>query len=134
MGMTSPRIALFAAVSAVVLWAVKAIAIGVAGGLDRSPLEAPLFFAGLLCFVTAAVTLGVALTRGRSAWLRVLTGVIVAPAAGVAFPVLVDALVGAFQSAGQDRPWVWTEFNLWAAAIVALALALVVRRREAVRG
>ena len=34
-------------VGAVVAWGVKALVIGLAGGLDKSPLEGPLFILGL---------------------------------------------------------------------------------------
>ena len=62
--MNSSRIALVAAVAAAASWTLKAVAIGTAGGLDKSPLEGPLFFAGCSCFVVASVALGVAITRG----------------------------------------------------------------------
>ena len=62
--MTSRRIALWASIAAATFWTAKSIAIGLAGGLDKSPLEAPLFFLGLISFVVAVVALGVALTAG----------------------------------------------------------------------
>ena len=45
----SLRIAQLAATAAAVFWTAKATAIGIAGGLDKSPLESPLFIAGLSC-------------------------------------------------------------------------------------
>ena len=125
--MTSRRIALWAAIAAASFWTVKSIAIGVAGGLDKSPFEAPLFFLGLVSFVVAAVALGVALTVGRPTWLRAAAGV-GGFVVGFAFTMLVDAAVGAFHSDGVERHWVWVEFNLWVAAVTALTIAVVVAR------
>lgn len=127
--MTSRRIALWAAVAAAVSWTAKSVAIGAAGGLDKSPLEAPLFFLGLVSFVVALVALGVAATAGASTWLRVVAGV-GAFIAGFAVTLAVDAAVGAFYSSGVDRYWVWTEFNLWVAGLAALAIAVVLNRRH----
>ena len=128
--MNSSRIALAAAVAAAVSWTLKAVAIGTAGGLGRSPFEGPLFFAGLLSFVVAAIALGVALTRGRPRWVRVVTGAVVAPAVGIGFTLTIDALVGAVRPESPLRHWVWTEVNLWVVALVALALAVTARGRE----
>ncbi len=129
--MNSSRIAFIAAVTAVVSWTLKAVAIGTAGGLGRSPFEGPLFFAGLISFVVASVAVGVALTRGRPGWVRVVTGVVVAPVVGIGFTMAIDALVGALQPASPLRHWVWTEVNLWAVALAVLALTHAVRGREA---
>ena len=129
--MNSSRIALLAALAAVVSWTLKAFAIGVAGGLGRSPFEGPLFFTGLVCFVVAAVALGVALTRGRPVWVRAATGVVLAPVLGIGFTVVVDALVGALRPTSPLRHWAWSEVNLWVVAIVALGLALAARRQQA---
>ena len=128
--MTSRRIALWAALAAATCWSAKSIAIGVAGGLDKSPLEAPLFFFGLVCFVVAAVALGVAMTRGRHTLIRVAAG-IGGLAGGFAFTTLVDATVGAFHSTDAERHWVWVEFNLWVAAATALTIAVLVARKPA---
>ena len=46
-----------AAVAAALLWATKAVVIGIAGGLGESPLESPLFGLGLLAFVVGVVSL-----------------------------------------------------------------------------
>jgi len=125
----STRIALFTALLAAALWSLKAFFIGLAGGLDKSPLEGPFFLAGLAAFVIATVAIGVALTRGRPTWLRALAGV-AAPVVGFLAAMALDALVGTFETAGEGRHWVWTEFNLWVAAAVAVALAVTARRRE----
>lgn len=125
--MTSQRIALWAAVAAATSWAAKSVAIGVAGGLDKSPFEAPLFFAGLICFVVAVVALGVTVTSGVRTWMRVAAGV-GAFVVGFAFTLSVDALVGTLQSPGADRHWAWTEVNLWVSGLAALAIAAALNR------
>ncbi|MGH3659601.1 MAG: hypothetical protein ACRDUA_23375 [Micromonosporaceae bacterium] len=132
--MNSSRIALIAAVAAVAGWTLKAVAIGTAGGLDGSPFEGPLFFAGLLSYVVATVAFGVACTRGRPRWVRVVTGAVVAPALAIGVTSVVGALVASLQPADPDRHWVWAEVGLWAVALMALTmtLALAVHRRESV--
>jgi hypothetical protein len=128
--MTNPtRIALFTAIAAAALWGLKAFFIGLAGGLGQSPLEGPFFFAGLAAFAAATVAIGVALTRGRPTWVRVLAGV-VAPVLGFLPAMALDPLVGVFAAAGEDRHWVWSEITLWVAAAAAVALAVTARRRE----
>lgn len=125
--MNSRRIALGAALAAAASWTFKSVAIGVAGGLDKSPLEAPLFLIGLVFFVVAVVALGVAATHGSRTWLRVLAGV-GAFVAGLSATLLVDAAVGAFHAAGAERHWVWSEFNLWVAAVAAVGVAVALNR------
>jgi hypothetical protein len=132
--MNSSRVALVAALAAAACWTLKAVAIGAAGGLGQSPFEGPLFLAGLVCFVVSAVALGVALTRGRPAWVRAVTGLVVAPVVGVGFTAVVDALVGALQPMSPLRHWAWSEVNLWVVAVVGLGVALAVRRAPAGRG
>lgn len=127
--MTSRRIALWAALAAAAAWTLKSFAIGLAGGLDRSPAESPLFLLGLLCFVVAAVALGVALTFGRPIWQRVAAG-LGGFVVGFALTMLVDAAVGAFHGTGAERHWVWSEFNLWVGATVAVGVALSANRTE----
>ena len=126
--MNSTRIALVAAVATVLLWGAKATAIGIAGGLDRSPLESPLFLAGLVAMVATVVSLGVALTRGRPGWVRVVVAVL-GTVASVGLTLVVAALVDTWATPGPARHWVWSEVNLWVAALGALAVALVVNRR-----
>jgi hypothetical protein len=125
--MKSRRIALCAALAAVISWAAKSVAIGVAGGLDKSPLEAPLFFIGLISFVVAVVALGIAVTPGVPTLMRIAAGV-GAFVVGFAFTLIVDAVVGAFYSAGADRHWVWAEFNLWVSGLAAVAIAVALNR------
>jgi len=126
--MSSARLAVAAAVTAVLAWGLKAVAIAVAGGLDRSPLEGPLFFLGLVAVVVAFVAAGVAATRGRSAAVRALGGV-AGFLVGLALSALVASVVGALvpESAG----WVQEEAGLWAVGLLAVGLtALVARRRD----
>ena len=130
--MTSTRVSLIATSAAVALWALKGLAIGAAGGLGRSPFEGPLFLAGLLSFVVAAVALGVAALPGRGRGIRALAG-LGTLLAGVAVAAGVDALVSTFQPADADRHWARTEVNLWAVAVLALLLALWLNRGRANR-
>lgn len=57
---------------AVAAWALKATAIAVAGGLDQSPFEGPLFGLGLILLLTAFAATGLAITTGRRTGMRVL--------------------------------------------------------------
>jgi len=129
--MNSSRIALIAAITAVVSWTLKAVAIGTAGGLGKSPLEGPLFFIGLFSYVVATVAFGFACTRGRPRWVRVVIAVVVAPALAIGVSAVIGAVVGALQPADPDRHWVWAEVGLWAVALMVLTLTLasVVRQR-----
>jgi len=126
---TSTRTALILAIAAAGLWSAKSVFIGTAGGLDRSPFEGPFFLAGLATFVAAAVALGSALTNGRPTWVRVVGGV-VAPIAGIALSMVVNAVVGAFVTTGADRHWVWSEVNLWVTVVLVVGLAFAAHRRE----
>ncbi|MFZ5845999.1 MAG: hypothetical protein ACOYX5_01305 [Actinomycetota bacterium] len=125
--MNPRRIALFAALAAATFWAAKATAIGVAGGPGKSPFEDILFLAGLLSFGVAAVALGIAATPAARPWLRALAGLGVF-ILGFAFGQGVNALVGALHPDGGERHWVWTEFNLWVAAVVVLAIVVPLNR------
>ena len=51
--MSASRLAVLAAIASVVAWRLKAVAIAIAGGLDKSPLESPLFVLGLVAIVVA---------------------------------------------------------------------------------
>jgi drug/metabolite transporter (DMT)-like permease len=74
--MTASRLAVVAAIVSVVAWGLKAVAIGVAGGLDESPLESPLFVFGLVAIVVAFASLGVAVARERPLAFKVIGGVV----------------------------------------------------------
>lgn len=127
--MPAATIAVLCAVVAVAAWAAKAVAIAVAGGLDESPLEGPLFFVGLVAIVAAFGAFVVALAGERATGYRALAGVAGA-LLGLGAVVLVESLVGALvpSSAG----WVQEEAGLWVAAALTAALLVVwYRGREA---
>ena len=118
--MTASRVAVLAAITSVVAWGLKAVAIGVAGGLDESPLEGPLFVLGLVAIVVAFASLGVAVARGRPLAFRVIggmTGVLIGFTLSMLASVLAAAVVP--DSAG----WVQAEAGLWLAALLALGVA-----------
>lgn len=126
--MPAATIAVLCAVLAVAAWAAKAVAIAVAGGLDESPLEGPLFVVGLVAIVAAFGAFGVALAGRRAIGYRALAGVAGA-LLGLGAVILVESLVGALvpSSAG----WVQEEAGLWVAAALTAALLIVwYRRRE----
>jgi len=124
--MAAGRVALLGAAGAVVFWAAKATAIGIAGGLDKSPLESPLFVAGLLSALVGAGALGAWLLAGRPTWVRALG------ALGVIVLVVLSAGIGGSVAAAlqpDDPSWVWGEVNLWVSAAVLAAAVLVQRSR-----
>ena len=113
--MSARRVAVFAAIGCVLVWAVKALAIGVAGGLGKSPLEGPLFVLGLILFVVAWVALGVGLTAGRGTALRILGAVGGLVVAALLFAFIEDPVGGLVpESAG----WVKEEAGLWLISVV----------------
>ncbi|KAE8766152.1 hypothetical protein [Georgenia thermotolerans] len=122
--MNTTRIALTTALLAAGAWTAKAVAIGIAGGLDRSPFENPLFFLGLAAWMVALAASGAALTRGAPTPVRIAAS-LGAVAAGWVAVVLVGALVGD-RVAGH---WAWTELNLWVAGALTLGLAFWLDRR-----
>ncbi|GAA1643213.1 hypothetical protein [Georgenia ruanii] len=122
--MNTTRIALTTALLAAGAWTAKAVAIGVAGGLDRSPLENPLFFLGLAAWMAALATCGAALARAASTPVRFAAG-LGAVVAGWLAVVLIGALVGD-RAAGH---WAWTELNLWVVGALTLGLAAWLGRR-----
>ena len=127
--MYASRLAVLAAITATVVWGLKAVAIGTAGGLDKSPLESPLFILGLAAIVVAFASLGVALTGRRSLSYKVLgasAGVVV----GVALSALASAVAAAVvpDSAG----WVQEEAGLWVSALLAVGVTAYWHNRGAV--
>lgn len=122
---------MLAAVGAVLGWGLKAVAIGVAGGLDRSPFEGPLYFLGLIAIVIAFAALGVAVAGRRPVPIKVL-GAVAGVFAGVGLSLATDALAGAVvpESAG----WVAEEAGLWLGALVALAVTAYWHSRQAAGG
>lgn len=119
--MSPARVAVFFAVAACVAWALKALAIWNAGGLDESALEGPLFGLGLLLVVAAFAALGVSLVRAglvaRAA--AGIAGVVV----GLGWVVVIESLVGG--AAPETWGWVREEVGLWVAAVLALGLMLL---------
>jgi hypothetical protein len=130
--MTSHRLALWAAAVAVVVWALKAIAIAVAGGLGKSPFEDVLFFGGLLALVVAVVSVGVAAARGARLWVRVLAAVGACVASMIA-SLVANLAVAAVRGPEEGASWVWGELNLWALALLALVVAVTVHRARPAR-
>ncbi|MPZ61274.1 MAG: hypothetical protein GEU93_08255 [Propionibacteriales bacterium] len=120
-------VAVAAAVGAVAAWGLKAVAIGVAGGLDESPLEAPLFFVGLVATVVAYVAAGVAAVGGRPIWKPILGGV-AGIVVGLGVLMLIENGVGSLvpESAG----WVKEEAGLWAVSLLTAGALLGWRRRR----
>ncbi|AXH97511.1 hypothetical protein DV701_16590 [Ornithinimicrobium avium] len=100
-----------------------------AGGLDRSPAETPLFVLGLVASLVAVTALLLTWTRGRSPGVRLLTALAGVPA----LFLLVSAIESVVRLVEPSSPgWVWSELSLWAVAAAVLGAALVVRR-ESVR-
>ncbi len=124
--MNTSRIAVIASVLAAVFWAAKSVAIGAAGGLDRSPLESPLFFLGLASAIVANVALALSVAAGRAWWVRgaAALGVVVALFAVTA---LLDAAVHGLVDGDH---WVLAEVNLWIDALVVLGLSVALDRRR----
>jgi hypothetical protein len=123
--MNPHRTALVSSVATVVVWTAKALAIGIAGGLGSSPAEGPLFLAGLVCCVVAAVATGVALTAGRSRAVRVLGGI-----AGFVVTAVLGTLAQSVVSAVQPAhpAWAWGEVNLWVMGLALLGVNLARRQ------
>jgi hypothetical protein len=119
--MNITRFALVTAVATTALWAAKAVAIGLAGGLGKSPAEGPLFLLGLVSCVVAAVATGIAVGRPRRTWAKVAWGL-----AGFLVIAVVGAVAGAVVTAVQPSSpgWAWGEINLWAMALAVLAVNL----------
>ena len=125
--MNSSRIAVIAASACSIAWAAKAVAIGLAGGLDRSPAENPLFFLGLASCIVASVALVLSVTVGRPWWVRgaAALGVV------VALFVITALLDAAVHGLVDGDHWVLTEVNLWIDALVVLGLSVALDRRSA---
>jgi hypothetical protein len=116
--LNATRVPLICALGALAAWTLKSVAIGVAGGLGKSPYEDPLFLTGLACSVGSVVTLGLLLTTGRRLAVRIgacLLGV----GAVFALTIAVDAAAHAVTASDH---WTLTEVNLW---VLSLALVTV---------
>jgi hypothetical protein len=126
--MNLTRSAYAAALATVALWTVKAVAIAVAGGLGKSPLESPLFLLGLLACFAATLLVGAAAFAHRALGWRILGAVLALVVVSVA-GTLASVVVTAVQPAHPQ--WFWGEINLWVIMLVVLAGAVVVRARAA---
>lgn len=113
------RLAGLAAISSVVAWGLKALAIGVAGGLDKSPVESPLFGIGLVAIVVAFASLGVAVAEERTVVFKVVGGVL-----GVVIGSALSALASIVAAAliPDSAGWVQEEAGLWFSALLALGV------------
>jgi len=125
--MDASRVALLAAIMSAVAWGLKAVAIGLAGGLDRSPFESPLFGLGLVAIVAAFASLGVAATRERPLTFRIIGGA-VGLLIGLALSMLASFVAAALipESAG----WVRKEAGLWLSALLALLVTALWQTRR----
>jgi hypothetical protein len=128
--MNLTRLALLTAGVACALWSAKAVAIGIAGGLGRSPAEGPLFLLGLVACVVAAAVTGMAVAHRRTTGGQVLAAV-----AGIVVAALYGTLEGALVSALQPAHpgWVWGEVNLWVLALTVLGVAATAHLRRGAR-
>lgn len=90
--MTARRVAIGGALGAVITWGLMALAIWIAGGLDKSPLEGPLFFLGLRSIIVTFIALGMVLF------------------------IVIEGLVGALVPASAG--WVQEEAGLWTGSLV----------------
>ena len=115
--MNRTRISVIAASAAAASWALKAVAIGTAGGLNKSPLEGPLFFLGLVCFVVAVCTLALSVVGRREWWAKVAT--VVGAVVAVAVITVISGL--AVDTLATSDHWVWGEMSLWLASLALLA-------------
>jgi hypothetical protein len=122
------RLALITSVLTSVVWTAKAIAIAIAGGLGRSPVEGPLFLVGLVTCVVAAAVTGMAVAHPRSTSRRVFAAAVGIVAAAV-YGTLEGALVSTISPAHPG--WVWGELNLWVLMLTILALAVGLNVRGA---
>lgn len=116
-------------VGAVVAWGVKALVIGLAGGLDKSPLEGPLFILGLVLYVLGLVAIGLAVTAGRTVVVRILGGV-AAVVAGFAAFLVIDTII-AGMAPDVDPHWAWAEAQLWISSVATAILWFALRNRAA---
>lgn len=127
--MNTTRVAIITAAAAVVSWALKSVAIGTAGGVNESPLEGPLFFLGILCFVVGVCSLALSIARHRNRWVKSasVAGAILAVGVGVTLSGI------AVERFAPTDHWVWEEMSLWLPALALLAVSVWHASRQSVR-
>jgi hypothetical protein len=127
--MNTPRLAVIAAASAVASWALKGVAIWAAGGPGTSPLEGPLFFIGLVCFVVAVCSFALSVVGRAQWWVKGAT------VAGALITVAVFAMVSglAVDQLATTAHWVWGEITLWLPALAVLAGTIRYSSRPSMR-
>lgn len=115
-------------VGAVGAWGAKAVVIAIAGGLDQSLLEGPLFLLGLILYTLGVIAIGLSVAHGRSVVLRVL-GAVAGFVVGALVFVLVDMILAGM---APDNPhWVWEEAQLWIASVLTALAWFALRNRAA---
>ena len=127
--MDSTRIGTLAGSVTMVAWATKAVTIAAAGGLNKSPLEGPLFLLGLASMLVACAALGVSTVARRGHWIRALTGAVTIVTA-IGASLVINWAVGRVEP--EHPGWAWGEVNLWVLALVVLAVSLLHGRRNRV--
>ena len=125
--MKASRLAVLAALTAVVAWGLKAVAIGLAGGLDKSPFEGPLFGLGLVAIVVAFACLGVAVARERAIAVKIVGGV-VGVVIGFALSMLASWVATAVMP--DSVGWVKAEAGLWFSALLAFVVTTLWHTRR----
>jgi hypothetical protein len=126
--MSALQAARVGAVLGLVAWSVKSLVIALAGGLDRSPLEGPLFLLGMVATVVGGMALGAAVAAARAVWVRVAAAVLGAVVVAGAGSVLQTVLNAALPD---SLGWFRNELGLIASAAV---LTVVVFALPGVRG
>jgi hypothetical protein len=126
--MTPLRLATLAAVAAALIWALRGVVIAIAGGLGRSPLEGPLFVAGLVLFAIGSTAVGVELAGDTRTAVRA-AGAVGGLALGAVVYWVVSTVVGALVPGRFG--WVQAESGLWAVGLFSSAvLGLWLARQE----
>ena len=113
-----------AAVAAALIWAAKAVAIGMGRDSYDDPVTSALFVLGLLAFTVGAVSLVWSLLAGRHTALRI-AACVGAVVLGAVFAAVTTPL---FESAVDS--WVGAELNLWILALTLLTAVGIGSRRS----
>ena len=123
--MDTSRIPLICALGALASWTVKAVTVGLDGGAD-STLASVLMAVGLAFALAAGVGVAAILSRGLSVWRRagaMVLGVVTGPALGLTLNLAIESVV-------ESDHWAWAEVNLWVMAVLLVAVASRVGRRD----